>query len=220
MPWKEDEEGKTYIPSLYSKDELPTWHEIYHDFYKKKLTIYDPRSKQNEIDPYWKLPKFKVLLSFICNQLNKMMFEDKKGPDEFLDGTLKWENLYFILIENPALIKETIYASYGNDDGPPKIYTIPIPSTNQQSIFVTRYPRIDINTLTGRIELVAVLTNLQEEIKPIDQDTFWKLIEYILHDVISYFEPTIGWKDDQGNIISSKQPEYSKCEKAGYDPAL
>ena len=72
--------------SAFSQTELPTWGEIYDDYYTqmflKRDNVYDPDdNKYYPNDPYWKVPRRKVLIALICNQFNKMVYEDNyKDP--------------------------------------------------------------------------------------------------------------------------------------------
>ena len=78
MPWNKDINGDPkYDLSVYAKEELPTWSEVYNEFYKQKMFSYsitDP--SQQTIDPYWKIPHMKYIIMTVCNQFNKMIFED------------------------------------------------------------------------------------------------------------------------------------------------
>ena len=110
--------------SLYCKDELPTWEELYN-FYLKGIYDYD-YSRDTEIDPYWKRPAQLMQLMWFCNQLNKFC----------LEGDFDFKVQFTLGNESP---------------NNPSIYTCKIPSTNQYSIFITnRHPRADIdNYLVG-----------------------------------------------------------------------
>ncbi len=77
MPWTTDENGeRKYKVSLYAKEELPTWNEVYEWISGENALVYDPTDKSQELDPYWKIPVRKYRLATICNQFNKMLFED------------------------------------------------------------------------------------------------------------------------------------------------
>lgn len=78
MPWIQKEDGsKEYKLSMYTKEELPTWDEIYNEWYKSGHIIYDPNDVHDQvIDLYWKIPHKVYLLLTICNQFNKMIYED------------------------------------------------------------------------------------------------------------------------------------------------
>lgn len=79
MPWIIDKNGdQQYKVSIYAKEELPTWSEIYNEFYINNYYYFDPKNPDHQIeDSYWKIPHRKYLLTMICNQFNKTLFEDK-----------------------------------------------------------------------------------------------------------------------------------------------
>ena len=66
------------IDSIYVKEDLPTWSEVYYEFYKNKTFSFDHEddNQLNDIDKYWKIPRRKVLLATVANQFNKMLYED------------------------------------------------------------------------------------------------------------------------------------------------
>lgn len=78
MSWITNKDGvKEYKPSIYAKEELPTWDEIFHVWFEKKMFYYHPdNSEHQELAPYWNIPYRKYMILIICNQLNKMLFED------------------------------------------------------------------------------------------------------------------------------------------------
>ena len=79
MPWVKNKNGEdVYKPSMFMKEELPTWHEFYNEWYKKKLFHYT--NDDSEIDHYWKVPKTYWLIARCCNQLNKMLWEGHGNP--------------------------------------------------------------------------------------------------------------------------------------------
>ena len=64
--------------SIYVKEDLPTWSEVYYEFYKNRVFSFDPtiEYQSDDIDKYWKIPRRKVLLTTVTNQFNKMLYED------------------------------------------------------------------------------------------------------------------------------------------------
>lgn len=228
MPWTTDASGeKKYVVSIYDKDCLPTWEELYKQFYKKRMFNYEPHNRGHNFqnDPYWNRPARKMILAWACNQLNKMVFEDGVDVIQFLRykyGT-SFEKVHFILV-NDSIIKEgeremcdEIINLIQLKCAPP-IYSCNIPSTGKPSIFQSNHPHIDIDNLDHPIQIVAVASNdvglyihTSEELE--------EVIRFVLKDVINYFENGIGWKDAEGNILPSDQPS-KKCEGAGFDPAL
>lgn len=94
MPWIKDMHNiDRYIPSLYTKNELPTWDEVYNEFYKKELFFYDPKNPKDkyDLDPYWKIPRKLYLFATICNQFNKMLFENN-----YKDTVINFVNMEFL----------------------------------------------------------------------------------------------------------------------------
>lgn len=88
MPWIKNEDGTTiYKVSLYTKEELPTWNEVYNEWYQN---VYD----ENILDTYWKIPKQAYLNAIICNQFNKMVFEDG-----YQDGLINFINTHKLFLQ-------------------------------------------------------------------------------------------------------------------------
>ena len=55
MPWKIDNNGEqVYIASKYAKEELPTWAEIYEDFWLNENFAYSEK-EGNDKDLYWNI---------------------------------------------------------------------------------------------------------------------------------------------------------------------
>lgn len=228
MSWITDEYGeKKYKISLYCKEELPTWDELYKEFYVNKIFDYDPDvPDQQSLDPYWRIPRRKMLLSWACNQLNKMIFEDKIDAVGFMDKfNLHCDSVHFILAPNKQDPETFLVMSNSiiDKNKPPRIYTCKIPSTDKYSIFLTEHPRIDIDAISKPVELIAVLSNTRSisaiTSSQANPDVLEQLITFIMKDVIGYFENGVGWKDKDGQIIPS-DPMSHGCSGVGYDPAL
>lgn len=166
MPWIKDENGTTtYKVSLYTKEELPTWNEVYNEWYQN---VYD----ENILDTYWKIPKQAYLNAIICNQFNKMVFEDGyqtelikflNMPDNFLvmnGGTPM--DIRFILgdahdkslagISNILEYHKSFLSfarekyNCGDQLTPPPIYT-PFGDRDENIFVVNKHPRIHISSL-------------------------------------------------------------------------
>jgi len=207
MPWQTNEAGeKKYELSIYCKEELPTWDELYNEFYIKESFQYDPSNPEYQVmDPYWNRPRRKLLMAWACNQLNKIILEGRIDYAEILNGlSSQFTNFHFIIIEDSSLLLNNgsqlpwDISKLVKWDGAPKIYSCKLPSTNKPSIFQTKHPRIDIDDLNGPIRIIAVGC----------MDELWcatttpkKLIGIALKDVINYFENGIGWKDEDGNML-------------------
>jgi len=222
MPWNGNGYDKKFTVSLYCKDELPTWAELYNDFWMKKTFNYDSKNIEHQtLDQYWKIPYRKILLAQICNQLNKMIFEDDVDVISFLNTTFKLgcTDFRYLLMKKDSDItgidKTLMFAGL-----PPQVYTCKIPSTGNHSIFITnKHPRIDIDDLDDQFQLVGIVDNDLRSIKPDNKDIFMSTIEFIILEAIKYFEDGIGWKDGEGNIIPS-DPLTNRCAGVGIDPAL
>lgn len=176
------------ISQFYCKDELPTWHEIYYDFYLKDSFCYN-NEIDSDLDLYWKEPRKKVLLGFICNQLNKMIFEDKTISLEFvkeLFNNNKIINFYFLLSDDIEV----------STDLPPAIYSLKIPSTKQFSIFSSSHKRKDISLIQRNFEIKLILVESPYDFQIINytDDKFRKVLITVIEPVIDYFKEPIGWK--------------------------
>lgn len=188
MPWITLQDGEVkYIVSKYAKEELPTWNEVYNEFYLSGHAFYNSEHPhQQELDPYWKLPRLKVLIATVCNQLNKMLYEDgyRKGLLEHLSKDAgEWGKVIdakFILEPIPDYLDkmqaatsereaQMIYEHHLVDwvrfldskfigiNCPPPIYTIPNPNGTPNPFITNDHPRIDISTLAGELKIQAVL---------------------------------------------------------------
>ena len=200
--------------SIYSKDELPTWEELYK-FYKEENFEYSRYDYDIPTDPYWKRPRKVVLLALICNQLNKMLYEDNVDITSLIDKyNLKMFKFllfpcHFKIIEDPVV--------------PPPIYSIPHPETGKFSIFITNeHPRFSIDDFqkfhpeTDNICLsVAFNSDCNEGSDNICRD----VMDFLMIPIVNYFEGRgIGWKDYNGELIPYERINH--CHGAGYDPAL
>ena len=93
MPWIKDINNESkYIPSIFVKEELPTWNEMYEDFWLGKVYDYD-KTKCTEYTKYWNIPIKLFILGIACNQLNKMILESEDIKRFIVDKYN--ENMYF-----------------------------------------------------------------------------------------------------------------------------
>lgn len=209
MPWKIDENGeKKYIVSSYSKDDLPTWDEIYNKFYIDRVFNFDTNNGDHLVlDNYMKRPYRKLLLGWMCNYLNKLMYEDDVDMSEFLleNDFSKETKFFFTLIENDNNVNclDKINSIFEHDlvSGFPRIFTCKMPTTNQYSIFHSGKAINDIDNLKGNLEMVVIIytpcdinmmsSNINSEYTDI---RFLELVSFLLKDVIIYFDNDIGWK--------------------------
>ena len=256
MPWIKNADGTDkYIVSLYAKEELPTWDEIYNQFWKHEVFEYDPYNNDHMIegipessdpgelikrmDLYWKLPHRQVLLGWICNQLNKMLFEDGQRDRMIEVATnvleIACNDIRFWLLEvNPnnafydlsMMDIESGIIKVGTDT-PPPVITCELPSTGQRSMFASKHPSVNIKTFTYRFKLGIVLRESNTDrprpyvILTSDNPNHRYIISELLTDVRNYFEgDRVGWKDIDGNVMPTQAPLKRGCDDSGSDPAL
>lgn len=237
MPWKEDKFGeyKYYVTSIYTKEELPTWGEVYYDFYKNNIFFYDPNNEKHQVnDLYWKIPKRKYILAIICNQFNKMLFED--GMRNKLLDLLKDDNVVDLRFSIQSIKSmnniDKISREFNMETNmAPPIYTIPLPSGVKNPFIINAFKRINVKDLKGFLSLylwIVFKYNNEEskllELSSLNENTnqilYDKIIELIMQPFIEYFEGEgVGWKDEYGNLIDS-EPGNNSCNGVGYDPAL
>lgn len=241
MSWIKDQNGeKKYKVSIYTKEELPTWSEIYEEFYKKNICDWSPNIDNHQIkDLYWKIPRRKILLAMMANQLNKMIFEDGMRSDvlDYISQRMKKKciDIRYVCdkINDKLNVSESWNAMlnryYVGMDNPPPIYTYPMPN-GSKNIFITseRISRIDISQIDHNISIFPIIMFQDNEQKSIycpmhdvsfQKQDYYTLLDFILRDIIQYFEGSgVGWKDEDGNLINQKQDEPT-CQ-VGYDPAL
>lgn len=216
MPWINDESGeKVYKPSIYTKEELPTWAEMYKEFYKEQA--YSADEGEGPIDPYWGLPRNIVLLAICCNQLNKILFED--GLLSEMKSKFGIDDARF-LIDSFRSGSEELYSEggVGTDEFPP-IYTIPLPTGKKNPFITNDHPRIDVSKMNGD-RFIGYFVTINGNTEPYYEyeELFKEVIENIMESMKEYFEgERPGWKDDSGKNIKSTSEQ--KCA-AGYDPAL
>jgi len=218
-----------YKPSIYVKEELPTWSEVYEEFYLGKQFSYDPNNPDDQtIDTYWKIPHKKFLIATACNQFNKMLFEDglKDQIIAELNSKLLYEisGLQFICGNNMSDIKFMNRYSDNYKDAFEKIieiYTIPLPTGKENPFIKSNYNRININNLDGNISIHPIMkvydTNIGTVItSPLSYtNIFNTIMEVIIKQFRDYFNGDIGWKDDNGNLIEG-DPGCRNCTGAGY----
>lgn len=236
MPYIDDVNNeKKYIPSKYAKEELPTWNEIYNEFYKERVHFYNPADESHQVeDLYWKVPHRKILLGWICNQFNKMIFEDnaKSSILEWINTNLSnhfpigVRDIHFVLFGNDITgVYEECPCSYINL---PIIYTCEIPSTGKRSIFASDSPSKNIKEFPSSIQLAINLEYNNSTIQRIISDNmedniFWNVIRILIKDIIVYFEGDfVGWKDDNGKPLVGTESEIKPgCGyQSGMDAAI
>ena len=190
MPWYIDRNGeRKYKISMYAKEELPTWSEVYDEFYTDKyyedrgVDPEDPR--WTEMDPYWKIEHYKFILAAVCNQFNKMLFEDG------YIATLKEElvkNGWFVDDKTgECTIVDLIFTCdpYTGEEGNPRyttlnctppIYTIPLPTGKPNPFITNGHVRSDITKFTEPMVFrVIVDVDLSEYGEAADH-SWWQLV--------------------------------------------
>lgn len=271
MPWTTDENGeRKYKVSLYAKEELPTWGEVYEWLKTKGSLIYVPSDVETHgIDPYWKVPSLKYKLAIICNQFNKMIFEDGMLP-ELLDslhnaelGGIITDVRFVIEPLNKIMLKHVKLAgnfsdayneyfnemihrfSVGDVNTPPPIYTVPLPTRENNPFITNDFPRTNINDLNdfplmimpilntivtmndGNIfhhvyvpdPIIQLQINDDNESRSFTNEIYTHIIAVMSRKFRDYFENGVGWKDENGELIE-KESDKPLCQGVGADPAL
>lgn len=220
--------------SDYAKEELPTWAEVYNEFYKNKLYIHESYQEySSSIDVYWKILHKKFLMITICNQFNKMLNEDG------------YKNELITMIQKSILSEATDIMFILNDKNDnykcsftnfiPPIYSINMPSGKHNPFIISKHRlRIYDKSLNDDLWLCPIILvtdcvnnqhfyylNKEGLIKTEgDYNDYMLIIDYMIRPFNEYFEgESIGWKDANGMKIES-EPLQRSCSGAGYDPAL
>ena len=202
-----------YRPSIYAKEELPTWAEVYEEFYLGKIFDYDPDNPDHQTkDPYWNIPHRKYLLATVCNQFNKMLFEDQE-KDKILSKLsdkfhTKMTGLCFVCRENWLPVDDVLNFT-------PSIYTFPMPNGKTNPFITSNNKRIDISKMTGYICIDPVYIY---DIPSDHRDEFANInnfIDIMMDQYKSYFNGDIGWKDHNGKLID-ENISCRDCTGAGY----
>lgn len=249
MPWIIDKNGdKRYKASIYAKEELPTWNEIY-DWFKNNIG-YNPKDETHQdLDPYWGIPYRKYLQAIICNQFNKMLFEDGMEKELVIfikdkyysdkNDFIRPKRVEFIIDEFDVDLYNKLTSVNPDDRGIPTIYTIPLPTGEKNPFILTDHPRVDINIFneflipTPLIFLEGEMITKDKKLHGLcnivpnsknpntDQSKMYKdIISFILKEVSLYFSEPIGWKDKNGNPIEVDITPDHQCVGDGFDPAL
>ena len=220
-----------YKASIYAKEELPTWSEIYEEFYLNKCYSCDINKKEDQlIDLYWKIPHKTFLISVICNQFNKMIYEDNL-KDKIIDklnhnidkeivgirfkyGTM--EDIYYHIIEYSHVYQNKVF------DNAPSIYTIPMPNGKPNPFITSKHHRLDVSQIQYPNRIYPVLQVKSTKLDGyaiyspnIDTKDFEIIISIMMEQYIEYFSGTIGWKDNDNNIEYNNSSRH--CTAAGYD---
>lgn len=221
MPWYQDQNGElVYQLSCYTKEDLPTWNEIYRVFYKRKITEYFPGVDTDE-DPYWKLPLNMVIIAMMANQFNKMLVEDDKMESlinylhEKFEGAKRITHVYWILFQNmeeevtntataltdiaacSRAMLPTILTEYEGKQYP-VIYELPQPDGKENPFIVNDHPRTNVKLMDGTLMLIPVYAT--EDDKAIDvpyDDYLQACMDFMIAPMREYFEgDKVGWKTE------------------------
>lgn len=156
--------------SIYAKEELPTWDEIYNEWYKGKEFIYDPEEERcQKEDLYWKIPHSMYLLLTVCNQLNKEIYENDMRNKVLnfikysilsvnMRGKFEPKEIRFVIYDTSLLKKpldesntsfKYLEEKYGikskKKDQPPLIYSIENPNGTKNPFIINDCERLYIN---------------------------------------------------------------------------
>lgn len=216
-----------YRPSIYTKEELPTWSEVYEEFYLNNQFMYDSNNINDQIeDNYWKIPHKKYLIAIVCNQFNKMLYEDMLMPQitekisKAINIPVKSLQFVFGQIDKPQHIHEISTEEFFKDIY--EIYTIPLPTGKENPFILSQYNRIDVSKMDGNLFLFPILDMSIDDDKRISSPylynvIFHKVIEVMIEMYKEYFEgENIGWKDSDGKLIEG-DPSCHTCTGAGYN---
>lgn len=200
MPWITNADGdREYVLSAYTKDDLPTWYEVYDEWYKKQQFFYDPEMDY-PADPYWGIPHRKYLIATVCNQFNKMLFEDgvREPLLKFFNNYVKTggtvSDIRFVIESDMSYLRMHVselnesldnynnhimdlYKKYnvGKDEAPP-IYTLTIPGSQKNIFIVNNHPRINVDDINIPI---CVMPAVKVSMQPIDgKEAFlWSILD-------------------------------------------
>lgn len=211
----------TNVEKSFNTMNLPTWQEIY-DIYKSEKFVYDYFENPNpEMDPYWKLPKDYVNIILLVNYINYAfqmnengIFDDLKFPRKYISARNRNDDNKYPVYQFSANILTTA-ESFNNINH----YinrckqVVNVYDLNNCRARPIVYPTFDITLSTGNTcKEFGVISVVAEPV------LFKEILSVMIKPVIDYFENGIGWKDENGNIISS-DPSVNICH-SGFDPAL
>ena len=232
--------------SNYTTDDLPTWGEIWEQFWLNKVFFYDPLDPAHNVegmtpntnpeellnreDPYWKMPHRMLLLGWVANQFNKMLFEDgciekiapflRKRMDKPEDAEI---DMVFFLQDDDSL--ECPHPMEMN----PMVYFVTRPN-GERHFLATKHPSINMGDLKGKIFLaISIMIEDAEFIYPVNEGGIGEDIVVELlktpygsanESIWKYYEGTIGFKDEHGEVMESEAPQRRGCVGSGMDAAL
>lgn len=241
MPWIKDQNNEdVYQVSQYAKEELPTWSEVYEEFYKNRLYIPDEYIKTLDVeDIYWKIKHNKFLMITICNQFNKMITEDGYRDtilqvcQKMLDGevvSVTFILLNYAITDQYYLEAVKYYTETLNEEVP--IYYVPMPDGKENPFIISKNRmRISSSDIDDKLILYPIIVSRDEDgdssiyipefmTTEIGYEDYMEIINTMIKPFKEYFEgEAVGWKDENGSVIES-EPLQRGCSGTGYDPAL
>jgi hypothetical protein len=206
---------------IYLKEDLPTWDEIYNEFYLKKSSMYKPGIQQ-KMDLYWKIPRKLYVLSTVCNQLNKMLsdidYNQYLNLIRELSDIVKSEytitDIHFTLVysrsKSDSMLLFPISQIKVGKDEVPAVFTIDMPDGKENIFAPTRKyfhdneRLISVNKYINHELELGILIGMEQFQNywcinsSTEKEKFWDIIRLILRDVIVYFSgDKPGWKDEK-----------------------
>lgn len=222
MPWIVNDVGESvYKASLFAKEELPTWNEVYNEYYQAMFLkgdhVFDPENNKDagQLDLYWKIPHKKFLIAVVCNQFNKMIFED--GLREELLTTINTTvftrrfnyaavgyNVRFAIRLIPNLgmsdklsdedqkkLHDEIFSTKeflsAISNSFPYIYTIRHPE-GKANPFVTVAPRLEVSDMNGQLCLYPIIQTYTDSGNIKDNYFLYTPLPFIDEDADAYKE--------------------------------
>ena len=214
MPWKKNQNNEDiYIPSIYSKNELPTWEELlkwYKMMCKNDWNWFNCRDELISM-PYWNIPENIYLCAVCCNQLNKMVQEDailedpeiKQKLSEVCEADVTMMP-HFYCTHFANFVTDTVVYSLTETKDPMVDYT-----KRDRTLFVNVLMSA---SYSGDFGLQCVIGDNTGGVVLLRRDV-GELVTLMLKKVLEYFTGKVGWKD----IESDTKP--TGCV-SGFDPAL
>lgn len=238
--------NRQYVPSAYVKEELPTWNEVYRDYYQDiflkgdhKFTMDDPGPD----DKYWKFPHKKFIIAVVCNQFNKMIMTDSwlKGfvigsinrlwfTSRFPSGSLAYDIRFGIQIDGDKT-KLPEFRAFDNDTEP-IIYTFDHPRGVANPFISSKRTSAErVNIASFESACIYPMIKISNDGKrgyevytplpwtPDEEEMYKSIIELMMAPFREYFEGEgVGWKDADGHVISHDIRNYYMNTQS--DPAL
>lgn len=209
-------------PAIYTKDNLPTWKEIY-DTWGSKVFTFDPNTFIEDYanDPYWLIPTPEYRIEMLANYLNYKILRDGMTalsdtlicPTEIIGNEncgnteeFPIEFIRFGVMKEKDLDDEEEFNSIMESAVNPPVYCF-LKAISDGFVSLVAFVKLHAS---DNLSIRGYITDSH-------QAALEKIINALISDVISYFEGGIGWKDKTGNLIPQQQS--TGCN-SGVDPAL